>query len=314
MLNLFRRSRKPSNDQIQRGWKPDSSQRQLDTFQPRPPEKKPVPTWTQSMSQLETEVSDDLKAFESYVKGIRETSLKLEQLAKMLQSGEIAENVHRLILDELGDHLSKSVEEIFRLREMLELAKAKAKLEWTKEKIGLTDFESEEYHSILQYDGYVKGHMDLIAPLSSWEGIISKIDAALSSLTMEQEASIIERYLSFVKEKFSSEVGPEEVKRVKALCQDRLNSISERWASVRRDKIEQAVNLELKASQTKEDLKEVEVRFAVGELDQKTFEYKVSALQASSKKVAKEISDVQNYIDDMDMKIFRCSELLRENP
>ncbi len=312
MLNLFKRSRKASKEPSQRGWGPNASQRHLDTFQTPPQEKKPVPTWTESINQLESEVNEELKSFESYVKEIRDTSLKLEQLTKMLQSGEISENVHRLIMDELGNHLSRSVEEIFRLREMLELAKAKAKLEWAKEKVGLTEFETEESHSILQYDGYVKGHMDLIAPTSTWENLMSRIEAALSSLTIEQEASIIERYLSFIKEKFPSETGLEEVNKVKALSQDRLNSISERWATVRRDKIEQAVNLTLKASQLKEDLKEVEVRFSIGELDQRTFEYKVSALQASSKKVAKEISDIQAYIDDMDMKIFRCSELLRE--
>ncbi len=310
---MFRRSRKPSKEPSQKGWGPDTSQRQLDVFQPPTQEKKPVPTWTESINQLESQVNEELKAFESYVKEIKETSLKLEQLTKMLQSGEISENVHRLIMDDLGNNLSRSVEEIFRLREMLELAKAKAKLEWAKEKVGLTEFESEETHSILQYNGYVKGHMDLISQTSTWENLMSRIDATLSSLTIEQEASIIERYLSLIKEKFSSEAGLEEVNRVKAVCQGRLNSISERWATVRRDKIEQAVNLELKASQLKEDLKEVEVRFSIGELDQRTFEYKVSALQASSKKVAKEISDIQAYIDDMDMKIFRCSELLRES-
>jgi hypothetical protein len=314
LLDLFKRSRKSSKDTQQKGWGQDSSQKQLDSFHEAPQEKKSPPTWSASMIQLESEVTDELKAFESHVKEIKETSLKLEQLTKMLQSGEISENVHKLIMDELGNLLSKSVEEIFRLREMLELAKVKAKLEWTKEKIGLKDFESEEYHSLLQYDGYVKGHMDLLAPISTWESMISKIDAALSSLTIEEEASIIERHLSFVKEKFATETGSVEVQRVKALCQDRLNLISERWASVRRDKIEQAVNLELKASELKEDLKEAEARFSVGELDQRSFEYKVGALQASLKNVAKETSEIQSHIDDMDMRIFRCSELLREIP
>ena len=48
-------------------------------------------------------------------------------------------------------------------------------------------------------------------------------------------------------------------------------------------------------------------------MDQRTFEYKMSALQASLRRVAKEISDIRDYIDDLDMKMFRCSELVRQS-
>lgn len=267
-----------------------------------------------SVGLIESHVEGNLRTFKTCVNEITETSLRLEELTKIFGSGEISESAYNLIVNELGSQLSTSVEEIFRSREILELARARAKLEWAREKIGVKEFESEDVHSILQYDNYVKGHLDLITPVSRWEEIISRIDEALSSLTIEQEASIIERYLSFAKEKFSAEAESEETKRVKAVCQNRLDSISEGWASTRRDKIGQAGNLELKASQIRDDIKEVEIRFAVGELDQRTFEYKMSALQASLKRVTKEISEIRDYIDDMDMKIFRCSELARENP
>ena len=266
-----------------------------------------------SVGLIESHVEENLRTFKTCVNEVTETSLRLEELAKIFGSGEISESAYNLIMNELGGQLSRSVEEIFRSSGILELARARAKLEWAREKIGVKEFESEDVHSILQYDDYVKGHLDLINPVSRWEEIVSRIDEALSSLTIEQEASIIERYLSFAKEKFSAEVGSEETKRVKAICQNRLGSISEGWASTRRDKIGQAGNLELKASQIRDDIKEVDVRFAVGEVDQRDFEYKMSGLQASLKRVTEEISEIRDYINDMDMKIFRCSELAREN-
>ena len=54
------------------------------------------------------------------------------------------------------------------------------------------------------------------------------------------------------------------------------------------------------------------MRLAVGEIDRRTFEYKVRSLRGSLRRLEEEISKIRGYIDDMDMKIFRSSELLRE--
>jgi len=43
------------------------------------------------------------------------------------------------------------------------------------------------------------------------------------------------------------------------------------------------------------------------------FERENSELQINLKKVEQEISSIRRYIDDMDMKIFKASELLEEN-
>jgi len=278
-----------------------------------PEKKEPCPPRATSIKPIEDETNAELKAFQSAVKEVKETSLKLEELTKLFKSGEIPENAYKLVMSELGDHLSMLVEEIFKLRETLELDRARAKLEWAKEKIGLKEFEIPEHARVsAAEEAYLK--RQLYAPLYRWEDIISKINSALSSLTMDEEASIIEQYLSLVKERLSPKAGSEESKGGRTVCQHRLNSISEKWASLRRDKIEQVVNLELKASQIKEEVEEVEVRFAVGELDQTAYEYRMSILEGSLKKVEKGIYDIRHCIDGMDIKMFRCLALLREKP
>jgi len=308
---LFRRSRKTPNMLVQKSRVVHPSQRQLDGFQTFSQGKERA-SLVGSTTQTEDEVNEELKAFQSCVKSIKEISLKLEELAKMLKSGQIPENAHRLIIKELGDQISISVEEIFRLRELLELARVRAKLEWAKEKIEVKEFETPDHKRMLAGDAYLT--RELYSPLYKWEEMTSKIDAALSSLTLEEEASIIEQYLSLIKERLSAKTGTEDIEMGKAACKERLSSISERWTSIRRDKIERAINLELKASQMKDDIKEVEVRFAVTELDQSAYEYKMSTLQGSLKNLEKEISEIRKSIDEMDMKIFRCSDLVRENP
>lgn len=228
----------------------------------------------------------------------------------MVKSGEISENAYSLIVNELGEHLSISIKEMFRLRKILELARARAKVEWAKEKTGLAEFEAPERQRMLKDDTFLR--RELFSSLYKWEDVISKIDAALSSLTVEEEASIIERYLSFPRERLNQKERSGEIEGAEAACQQRLDSISERWASIRRDKIEKVLNLQPKVFKIKEEIEEVELRFAVSELKQSTYEYRMSILQGSLKQVEREISDVRNYVDEMDVKIFRCLELLKE--
>jgi len=305
-------SMKPSGSTSKEGTITDSFQIQLDGFRTQPQKKsQPSPSVT-STGLVEDEIIEFIETFQSHFKNVKETSLKLDEARRMLKSGEIAEDTCRPLMDELGEQLSATVEEIYRLRETLELAKARAKLEWAKEETELKEGLTQERQDMLKRDVYLR--RKLYAPLHRWEEVISKVDAALASLTIEEEASIIQQCLSLMREKLHSRTPGDERERRKRLCQQRLEAVSDKWASIRRNKIEQVFNIEQNTSQITQEMKEVETRFAVGELNQDVFEYKIGALRGSLKRLEKEILDTQNYLNEMDNKIFRCSELLREIP
>jgi len=324
---LRRRKRKSSSVSSRKGRVADSFQRQIDRFQPPPQEERRPLSHATSFREIEDEANGYLAGFESYVEQIRETSLRLEELAKLLKSGDISESAYGLIMDELGEALSLSVAKVFELREVLELAKAKAKLEWAKEKVStptslMGTLESMSTESVKRYKDVVESdywredftaHKVYTTNLQRWEDLISKIDAALSSLSIEEETAIIEHYLSFINEKLSLEAGSDTLKTGLSVCRQRLGSILERWTVIKRSRIERVMNLELEATNTRDEIKEAEVRFAVGEIEQELFEHKMSVLQSTLKKVEKEISEIRSFIDDMDMKIFRCTELSRES-
>lgn len=306
---FFKRSKKSSYNFLEESRVVDPYQKQLDVFQASSQERKSSSSLRVSVKQIEDDVEEDLRDLQSYIEDVKVVSLQLEELRKMLRSGEVSESTCVLIREELGGQLSMSLEEIFRLREGLELARAKAKLEWAREKMELREFERLRNSATITGDTYME--RKLYSPVRRWEEIVSKIDAALSSMPIEEETSIIEQYLSLIKEGLSVKSGSEKVIRSEALCRQRLNSISDKWASTRRIKIEQVMNLEIKSSQIKEEIEELKVRFAVGEIDQSAYEYRMSDLQGRLKKAEKEISDIRNHMDEIDMRIFRCSELLR---
>ena len=310
-------------------------QRRLDEVKPAPQEKeKTIFVPEVSIKQLENEVDEYLVEFQSYVKRVKETSLSLEELAKLSKSGDIPETAYRLIMDELSTQLSISVEDVFRLRESLELTKAKAKLEWAKEKVSTPSPTTSSIESPPAQKPedlkYIRAYSDVVQSdyfadetsrvkvyslgLQKWEDLISKIDSALSSLPIEDETGLIEQYLSIIKEKINIGSKTSEIEKDFSLCRQRLSSISDRWAVIRRSRIENIMNLELEESHVNDELKELEVRYSVGEIAQQFYEVRISALQTNLKKVKQEISELRSSMDDMDMKIFRSSELSRENP
>jgi len=305
---LFRRSKQSSDEALQKR-RIDLFQRQLNTFKTAPQEKR-IPNQTLSFKEIEDEVNGKIKDFQHYVEYVKEASLKLEELTKMLKSSEISEETYKLLMGELGDQLSISVKEIYKLRKALELDRAKAKLEWAKEKIGMNSARANPPEMRIIYeDEYGRR----FSPSYKWEEIISKIDKVLSSLTIMEEVSILEQYLSFIKDFVEGGRSSEaKLKEGKELCERRLNLISDEWSSIRRSKMDEMMNLDIKASEIEDKIKEMEVRFAVGEIDQNTYESSMGALQRSLKNVKKEISDIRNTIDNVDMKIFRCQELVRD--
>jgi len=303
----------------------DQRQKRLDDYK-LPPEKS-LPPWITSLKEVEGEVDNNIKALQSRIRDVKEVSLKLEELTKMLRSGEISEDIYGILLSELGGVLSSSVEEIFRIRGNLELLRAKARIEWAKEKVGMEDLlrrGSSTYvlsayeRSVIGGRGSQRSISDPLLrefysklPMNRWQEIISRIDSALSSLTFEEELSIIERYLLVAK----GGSRPKELKEndvAKQVCQQRLNALSEKWLSMRRDKIKRIMDLEVEASQLRDEIKEVEVRFMVGEYNRNIYELKMSKLQGSLRNIEKEISEIRNYINDIDQKIFRINELLKE--
>jgi len=282
----------------------DPFQKQLE-FHVTPQKKSRFPSKAISFKQMEDTVKDDLEIFKAHMKEVREASLKLEELENMLKSEEITESTYDVITAELGERMTSSLEEIFKLKEGLELARTRAKLEWAKEKSEMGSAGIMEEHARTEQYVY--------SPASRWEKLISDIDEALSSLTMDEEISFLERYLSLTKDGNPSKGRLETIERGRELCRKRLESIRGTWSSTRREKVEQMISLEHEASQLKEEIREIEIRFAIGYYDEAAFEARMSDLKANLQRVEREISKLRDYVDEMDRKVFRCSELLEEN-
>ena len=293
-------------------------------------EKRVTPLPEVTSRHLEDEINENITKFQKYAKQIEETSLRLEEVTKLLKNGEIPQSAYDFIAVDLSKQLSSTVEDLFVLRENLEVIRAKATLEKAKNK-ETTKKETSPVKTISPPKGedlrFVRGYTDVMESdywaesggglatysksLGKWEGLISKIDSALSSLAMDKELSIIEQYLSFNRQYPSLIANREQAEKTVSICKRRLTTVSEKWASARRERIERIMKLDVDITSFREQVKELEVRYSLGELTQALYELENSKLQNRLTRLVKEAADNRSHMDDMDRIIFRSSELLR---
>jgi hypothetical protein len=166
-VRFLGRKKKSSADSTQKPKIGIVTQRRLDKVRPPPQQaQKPELVSEVSVKQLENDVDSSLKDFQLYVEKVKETSLGIEELSKLVKSGEISEAAYKLIVNDLGAQLALSIEDIFEIRESLELARAKAKLEWAKQKVSLPapqpisrhKSESEEEANLQ----YIRAYSDVV--------------------------------------------------------------------------------------------------------------------------------------------------------
>lgn len=249
------------------------------------------------------ETAQKTNAFRSHVQETKEISTRLEELTKLLKAGEVSQGVYEVVRSELGNRLSASMSKLFELRESLEVARARAQLEGAM-------VRPESKGSGVER--LPKGGISY-SPMTKWERLTDDIDRNLSSLGMEEELFITEQYTLLLREGLPLQVDPEKIEEDTTACKQRLDSILKKWTQTRRNKVEQVVNLELKASRIEEEMKEIKARFTVGELEGFVYESRLSTLRGALKRMEKEISEIRNYIDDIDTRVFKCQELLRES-
>ena len=113
-----------------------------------------------------------------------------------------------------------SLEDILKLRESLEPARARAKLELAKEKAEMGSAGILEERTLRTSEKLYVSYS-----LQKWKKLISSIDEALSSLTIDKGISFLERYLPMTEEGNPSKERLKAIERARELCRKCLESI-----------------------------------------------------------------------------------------
>ena len=238
-----------------------------------------------------TEQADLLNQFKKCVGEIEELIERLQTLARLVRSGEISKETAEPMKDEYMRGLLGHAERFFTLEDAIEGERAKIKLELERgrremDKFG-GDYNAERIRNL--------------------EGKIEEIDNAFRSVNLQVELMTVKYYLMFLSSaKSRGEMTAEEFDKERDVYRRFLDSVAERWAYQKNELGKQSSGLEPEQESISNKLKELQVRFLVGEVPQGDYNAKRAQLEERLRSIEASIEKVRKYIDGVDSRVIEC--------
>ena len=242
-----------------------------------------------NISDLLDRVSTVLRQFREVSDSLREMRIKLEKLNQLILSGEVssqtADSLRREYISQLIEQLNRYFElraalEDLRLRCIVELERAKVEIGGSSGSSGLA---------------------------SRVEESIFMIDDALESLDMDSRLFIASQYAQYLR---NSKADRDVLKQRKAMYRRFIDSIIESWLMEKADLESEIAELEKNANSIREKLKELWVRFMVGEYDRSEYDSRRMGLEEELSSLDRRISELRDKMESVDNKIVELTSVV----
>ncbi|MEM3104342.1 MAG: hypothetical protein QXD69_02420, partial [Candidatus Bathyarchaeia archaeon] len=178
--------------------------------------------------------------------------IKLEKLNQLISSGQVSSQTAESIRKDYISQLIGLLDKFFKLRSELEDLRVRCIVEMERARVNASATGSSEIVSRL-------------------EELTIRIDDALESLDMDARLFIASQYIQHLK---SPDVDQSTLKEKKLAYRRFVDSIIESWLVDKADLESELSDLERDANNLREQLKELWVRFMVGEYDRGEYDAK----------------------------------------
>ncbi|MBO3803564.1 MAG: CdvA-like protein [Candidatus Brockarchaeota archaeon] len=227
------------------------------------------------------EPSDLLNKFRKCVQEIEEMIGRLQDLARLVRSGEIPKEAAEPLKDEYMRGLLGHAERFFTLEDGLEAERARIRLELERHR------SSKKTRAL--------------------EARIGQIEDAFKSVNLQVELMTVKYYLMFLSSAMKrGEMTKEEFDKQRDVYRHFLDSVAERWAYQKNELNKGISGLEPQLESITSDLKELWVRHTVGEIPQAEYNSARTRLEEKLKSVESSIEKYRRYIDAVDARVFEC--------
>jgi chromosome segregation ATPase len=148
------------------------------------------------------------------------------------------------------------------------------------------------------------GSSDIISRL---EELTIRIDDALESLDMDSRLFIASQYTQYLK---SPGLNQNALREKKLVYRRFVDSIIESWLVDKADLESELSDLEKDANNLREQLKELWVRFMVGEYDRGEYDAKRSRLEEDLSSINTRITELRDRLDTIDERIIELTSVI----
>lgn len=237
------------------------------------------------------EPTDLLNQFRKCVQEIEEMIGRLQDLARLVRSGEIPKEAAEPLKDEYMRGLLSHAERFFTLEDGLEAERARIRLELERNRR-----DAERFGGVASNER-----------IRTLEARIGQIEDAFKSVNLQVELMTVKYYLMFLSSAMKrGEMTKEEFDKQRDVYRHFLDSVAERWAYQKNELSKGISALEPQVENITADLKELWVRYTVGEIPQSEYNSARTRLEEKLKNIEGSIEKYRRYIDAVDARVFEC--------
>jgi len=246
------------------------------------------PDWEKLME----EARSVLKRFDDLRYDLRDYERRRDEVVRMYSTGQISREVFDSLMGELKQKMLPLVREYFQLKGRLRELEAQLRLATTRLSVEARASESSLYRASFEREQQIRSLLNRVG------GVLESVQNALKNVSVERELRMLDVLLDVL-------TGDE----LKA-WEGAIEEVIEGWGRARFTYASRIEELERKIEALNDAMKELEVRFAVGELDRGEYEVKRSALEREVGELQAQLEDLQGKLEDLDFIAARCRELL----
>lgn len=223
---------------------------------------------------------------------LRDYERRRGEILRMYSTGQISREVFDSLMGELRQKMLPLVRKYFELKAKLRELEAQLRIVVTRLSVEAKASESSVYRASFERDQRVRQMLSRVG--SSLEDVQN----ALKSADVERELRMLDVLL---------DVLPKE--EVEAWRQA-IGEVVEGWAKARFSYAGRIEELERRIETLNDSLKELEVRFSVGEFDRGEYEIRRSAIEREIGELQAQLEELQEKLEDLDLIAARCREFL----
>lgn len=244
--------------------------------------------------KLIDEARSTLRKFEDLQFELRDYERKRNEIIRMYSTGQVSREVFDSLMSDLRMKLFPLVRSYFELKGKLKDLEGQLQLAVTRLSVE-TKAAGEPYRGSFE----IEREQRIRQVLNRLGGALENVRAALKGVNPENELRLFDVILDEL-------VGKDEGGAWKPAIKEVLDA----WSRIRLTYASKSEEMERQIEQLNDSLRELEVRFLVGEFDRAEYETRRSALEKEIGELQSQLEGLQERLEDLDLIAARCRRFL----
>ncbi|MCD6358041.1 MAG: hypothetical protein DRJ96_01135 [Thermoprotei archaeon] len=242
--------------------------------------------------KLVEEARNALREFEDLLYELRDYERRRGEILRMFSTGQVTREVYEKLMGELRQKMTPLVKRYFELKSRLRSMESRLNVLMTRLRVEVKTSSESPFRLNYERDQRMRQLLNRAG------GTLEDVQRALKSVGVERELRFLEVLLDSIR--------GEDIEA----WRDVVREVVEEWSKARFSYASKVEEIERQMESLHDLLRELEVRFLVGEFDRAEYEARRAGLERKVGELQEQLERLQERLEDLDLVAARCRELL----